>query len=98
LTPAIKLADRPERAYHPLPVNNTRSIIMTRELDAANELRRIADLVQRGKHVAVAYILVDEDGDSECGGVVDEKYQTKEIFDKMVYELKIVLFESLEGV
>jgi hypothetical protein len=69
---------------------------MTREVDAANELRRIAKLVQQGKHFAVAYIVIDENGDSACGGVIDEKYQTKEIFDKMVYELKTALFESLE--
>lgn len=69
---------------------------MARELDAANEFRRIAKLVQQRKHIAVAYILVDENGDSQCGGVIDDKYQTKEIFDKMVYELKTVLFESLE--
>jgi hypothetical protein len=71
-------------------------MIMTRELDAANEFRRIAKLVQQGKHIAIAYILVDENGDSACGGMIDEKYQTKEIFDKMVYDLKTVLFESLE--
>jgi hypothetical protein len=69
---------------------------MTRELDAATELRRIADLVQQGKHVGVAYVFVDDKGDTECGGVIDQKYQTKEFFDKIIYELKTVLFESLE--
>lgn len=50
----------------------------------------------RGKHIGVAYVFVDEKGDTECGGVLDQKYQTKEFFDKLVYELKTVLFESLE--
>ena len=46
----------------------------------------------------VAYVFVDENGNSECGGVIDEKYQTKEFFDTLVliHELKTVLFESLE--
>lgn len=69
---------------------------MTRELDAATELRRIADLVQQKKHIGVAYVFVDENGDTECGGVIDEKYQTKDFCDKLVYELKTVLLDSLE--
>lgn len=29
----------------------------------------------------MAYVLIDENGDSACGGVIDEKYQTRpEIF------------------
>jgi hypothetical protein len=70
---------------------------MTRELDAATELRRIADLVQQKKHIGVAYVfVVDENGDTECGGVTDERYQTKDFCDKLVYELKTVLLDSLE--
>ena len=69
---------------------------MNRELDAVTALRRIADLVQQKKHIGVAYVFVDENGDSECGGVIDQKYQTKEFFDKLVYELKTLVFESLQ--
>jgi hypothetical protein len=62
----------------------------------AADIRQIADEVEAGKFIAVAFALCDDEGNSGHVCMIDGERGTPALIDAMVDEIKVALFESLD--
>jgi hypothetical protein len=62
----------------------------------AADIRLIANQVESGKFIAVAFSLCDDEGNGGHACMIDGERGTPELIDEMVDEMKTALFESLD--
>jgi hypothetical protein len=65
--------------------------------ETANNLRRMADEVEKGTYVVIAFAGCDKSGDSLSACAVDSVYATPDLLDAIVHDLKTSLWESYEA-
>jgi hypothetical protein len=60
----------------------------------ADKTRCIADEVERGKCIAFAFALCNEEGTGQTACMVDGERCMPDLMDEMIHEIKLALFES----
>jgi hypothetical protein len=77
-----------------MPKRNKVGIIPFKRMAA--DIRQIADVVESGEFIAVAFALCDEEGDGGVACQIDGRRGTPDLIDSMVNDIKTALFDSLE--
>ena len=62
----------------------------------ARDIRQIADVVESGQFIAVAFALCDEEGGGGVACQIDGDRGTPDLIDSMISDMKTALFESLD--
>lgn len=63
----------------------------------AENVRQIADEIEKGGFVAFAMVGCGEDGTASQACMVNSNFATHDLLDEMVHEIKRTLFESYEA-